>query len=189
MPNEQSGLWNYLDKWKKIFKEKRPLHWRGSWLDNAWCGECRFCCGPQGTDKPFPMPLLDSQMQPGYKEHFYFLNDSTAYLAEKGCRSDSVNGCVLKREERPVACGLFPIVMANGHLYLYLNCPAALFVPLAWFYETAMEIANWLLGFSLEDLRHLSLELDCDTLSKKYVDLHIQIFNDAGKSKPFKLEK
>ena len=185
MPTEKENFWNNLKKWKHLFKGQRPLHWNKSYLENDWCGDCRLCCGPQGTDEPFPMALLPAQMPPGYREHFYLLNDNTAYLAEKGCRSDSACGCVLERSERPVACGLFPFVLANGRLYLYINCPASLFTPLAWFYETGREIAKMLLNFSLEDLRHLSLSLSPEILSLKYVDLHIDIFNDEAKCAQF----
>lgn len=185
LPAERDDFWDYFERWKNIFKDGRPLEWQDEWLENAWCGECRFCCGPQGTDKAFPMALLPAQMQPGYREHFYLLNDNTAFLAGQGCRSDSATGCVLKRKERPVACGLFPIVLANGKLYLYISCPATLFLPLARFYEIGRKAANMLLRYSLEELRHLSLELDLETLSAKYVDLHIDIFNKKGKCQPF----
>lgn len=181
MPAEKDDFWNYLERWKEIFRDGRPLEWEGSWLDNAWCGECRFCCGPQGTDKPFPMPLLAEQMQPGYREHFYLLNDDTAYLAEKGCLAYSDAGCRLSRKERPVSCGLFPIVLANGRLYLYLSCPATLFVPLVRFYEIGRKAANMLLQFSFAELEHLSIDLPFETLSAKYVDLHLDIFNSKGK--------
>lgn len=185
MSNDEKGLWHYFEKWQSIFKDCDPLSWQESRLDNAWCATCRFCCGKQDNAEPFPMALLPEQIGPQTGEDFYMINKNTAGLGAEGCKSLSPHGCKLPVEKRPVACGFFPIVLVNGGLYLYQLCPAAMFLPLDYFYRLAREVAIYLEKFSLPELRHISINLSDEVLVKKYINLHVRLFDDAGKKTIF----
>lgn len=182
MERTARGFWHYLDTWRGRFGRRRSLRWRDSWLSNGYCRDCRYCCGPQDSATPFPMPLLPAQIRPHLDRDFYLLNPTTPYIGKQGCKSDTSHGCRLCAAEKPVACGLFPIVFANGALYLYQTCPAVLFTPLARWADFGLEAAHYLLGFSLEELHHLSLHLECETLARNYIDLHILLFDGNGKA-------
>lgn len=182
MEMKARGAWDYLRKWQKKFcHNQHDIEWEGTWLENGYCKDCQFCCGPQDSSTPWPMALLPHQLKPDLQDDFYLLNYNTAYLAEKGCKADTPTGCRLQLAERPVACSLFPIVLANGGLYLYQNCPAALFTPLAVFYELALKAAQMLNNFSLSDLRHISLAFEAETLADHFINLHVRIFDADGK--------
>lgn len=175
------GFWDYVEKWEKEFPAPRSIWWNKNWIENDYCADCRFCCGPQDSDTPFPMPLLPRQLNGREQENFYLLDASTPYLARKGCKADTPHGCRLKLEEKPVACGLFPIVLVNGSLWLYQNCPAVLFSPLVEFLRLGRTAAEWLQQFSWAELRHLSLWLTDTILARNYIDLRIQIFDEKRK--------
>lgn len=169
-----------FENWKKQFNEADnpclPLAWRGNWLENGWCAKCRYCCGPQGSDEPFPMPLLPSQVEPDNSQDFYMLDENTAYIGAEGCKSDTSTGCRLPASKKPIACGLFPIVLANGKLYLYQNCPSVIFTPLARFFKIAENAAAMLSDLHPDELRRISIELPENILAEKYIDLHIKLF-------------
>lgn len=170
------GFWDYAERWQKDFRDDRPLIWENYWIQNGFCADCRFCCGPQDSDTPFPMPLLERQKRDHLDRDFHLLDSLTPYLAAQGCKSCGLRGCQLKLAEKPLACGFFPIVLANGALYLYKNCPAVIFSPLIRFMELGRKVGEYLIGMNLEELRRLSLWLDCDTLSSSYFDLRISLF-------------
>ncbi len=128
------------------------------------------------------MALLPNQIDSETGNDFFMLNSNTAYLGSEGCKSLTSEGCRLPPEKRPVACGFFPIVLVNGSLYLYQTCPAAMFIPLHEFYKLGRKVAVYLDKFTLAELRHISINLSEETLSKKYIDLHIRIFDDSGKN-------
>lgn len=182
MSQKEKGAWHYLKKWEKVFAGKSPsLEWKDGWLENGYCRDCRYCCGPQDSTEPYPMGLLPEQLGPGLEDRFHLLNFNTAYLAEAGCKSDGPHGCRLPLAQKPVACGLFPLVPANGKIYLYQNCPAVLFNPMARFYHFALLAVKSLERYSLEDLRHICLYFPPETLANRFIDLHVRIFDEAGK--------
>lgn len=182
MREKENGFWQYYGKWRGSFPEKREVIWRDNWLDNSYCGDCRYCCGPQGDDEPFPMALLPRQIRADLDKDFYLLDASTAYIGAEGCKSETPRGCRLTTTQKPVACGLFPIVLANGALYLYQRCPAAIFTPLVYFLEIAKKAAERLNDLTIDELRHLSLKLPLETLVEKYIDLHARVFDATGKN-------
>ncbi|MCX4309556.1 MAG: hypothetical protein OSJ28_04525 [Desulfovibrio sp.] len=179
--NQKNRFWNYLEKWRPVFTEKKVLDWRDGWLDNDYCADCLYCCGPQGTDEPFPMALLPGQISGRTPDDFYLLNKNTACLGKEGCKSETSKGCRLPRELRPVACGLFPIVLANGRLYLYKTCPAVVFNTLDELAMLAEKAAGWLANFPLDELRHISLNLSSEKLAADYIDLGIEVFPVSAK--------
>lgn len=175
------GFWSNFEKWRKL--EGCKIEWDKNWLKNGYCAQCRLCCGPQPeNDPPFPMPLLPNQIGPETPADFYLLNPSTPYIGARGCKSETSTGCRLSTEKKPIACGLFPLVLANGKLYLYQNCPAALLNPIGEFMLFAKEAAQSLERLSLEDLRRLSISLPCEELASKYIDMHILLFDERGKA-------
>lgn len=182
MKGDEKGMWHYFDKWRNINRDRDPLRWRGMRLDNAWCEDCKFCCGKQDSAEPFPMALLPDQIGPDTGDNFHMLNENTAGLGAEGCKALGTAGCALPVEKRPPACGFFPIVLVNGGLYLYQVCPSAMFLPLERFYMLAREVAAYLEKFSLSDLKHISISLPDETLAKKYINLHIRIFDESGKN-------
>lgn len=175
-----NGFWDYVERWRAIFKDKRAVRWGKNWLENDYCRDCRFCCGPQDSAAPFPMALLPSQIAPGNAENFHMLDNSTAYLGKNGCRSATVHGCRLTPRQKPVACGLFPIVLVNGGLYLYQNCPAVVFTPLVQFLDIAKKAVKMLLQLPSEDLAHVSIWLNDDVLASSYLDLRIRLLDHNG---------
>lgn len=76
---------------------------------------------------------------------------------------------------------MFPLVLVNGELFLYANCPAALFTPLADFMALAREAGEFLAKLTIEDLRTISIDLPLDELVSKYVCMHVRIFDEYGK--------
>ncbi|MCR4665876.1 MAG: hypothetical protein K5657_01105 [Desulfovibrio sp.] len=152
--------------------------WRSTWLENGFCSDCRLCCGPQPGDDPYPMGLLPSQRERS-PEALYMLDAERACLDERGCKALGEGGCRLERADRPVSCGLFPIVLANGGLYLYKICPAVLFLPLGTWVELAEEAAAFLAGLSICDLRCIAIHIPEETLFQRYIFLH-RTFPDLG---------
>ncbi len=126
------------------------------------------------------MPLLSRQLHADMEKDFYMLDGHTAYMDGRGCKACTPHGCGLPRQQRPLACGLFPFVLANGRLYAYKTCPAVLLTPMAELALPGLEAARWLTGFSLEDLRRLSLDVAAPVLAEKYISLGIQIFDNDG---------
>lgn len=185
METVKNGFWDYANKWKEEFAGDRPLDWERCWIKNGYCSDCRYCCGPQDSDHPFPMPLLASQGREGLERDFHLLDSLTPYLAAAGCRSCTKTGCRLEPGQKPLACGFFPVVLVNGALYLYQNCPSVLFTPLVRFMELAREVAAFLIELDLDELRRLSLWLTVDTLSRSYINLRIRLFNAQGKKLVF----
>ncbi|MDR2744506.1 MAG: hypothetical protein LBB66_04835 [Desulfovibrio sp.] len=165
----------YLNLWRRSFPRRRKLLWRDIWLLNGYCRDCRYCCGPQDNPEPFPMALLPRQVRPDLGEDFYLFADDMAYIADRGCKAHGGRGCRLARERRPVACCLFPLVLANGGLYLYKTCPAVIFTPLADLFDAGRSAATWLAGFSPAELSHISLSLPAQTLAKRYIYLDIAV--------------
>lgn len=168
-------LWDNLTKWEKTFREPRALSWQPGLLANDYCRDCLLCCGPQGECEPFPMPLLPSQMRPGLENDFYLLDPLTPYIGAPGCKSETATGCRLPLAERPIACGLFPIVLANGGLYLYKMCPAVIFTPLSDLLQLASAAGQWLSQFDRQDRDRLSQKISPAILSEKYIDLGIKL--------------
>lgn len=174
---EKDKFWDYYRKWQSLIKGESALKWEQNWIENSLCKDCRYCCGPQGSDAPFPMGLLIRQIGPDNSDNFYMLDSKTACIGALGCKSDTPAGCRLKLEQKPVACGLFPIVLVNGGLYLYQMCPAVLSKPLCIFLDLAQKAAEMLAQFDTEDLENISISLSCDELQKKYINLHITVLN------------
>ncbi len=127
------------------------------------------------------MALLPGQISGRTPDDFYLLNKNTACLGKEGCKSETGKGCRLPRELRPVACGLFPIVLANGRLYLYKTCPAVVFNTLDELAMLAEKAAGWLANFPLDELRHISLNLSSEKLAADYIDLGIEVFPFSAK--------
>ncbi len=164
-----------LQRWRALFPRRRAVSWRGSWLYNGYCADCRLCCGPQEEAEPFPMKLLPHQLRPDLAKDFYLLDAETACLDRRGCRSCTERGCRLPRAQRPAACGLFPFVLNADALLLYLRCPATLFTPPARMEAVGRAAAQWLSGFSREDRTRIALSLPAAVLADRYMDLHIRV--------------
>ena len=173
-------FWDYLEKWRGLFPRRKVLRWRNGWLQNGYCRDCCYCCGPQDSNEPFPMALLPRQLHAQIEEDFFMLDEHTAYMDDRGCKACTSTGCGLRREQRPVACGLFPFVLANGSLYAYKTCPAVLLTPPAKLALLGLEAARWLAALSIDDLRRISLDIAAPVLAEKYFSLSIQIFDHEG---------
>lgn len=166
----------YVRRWQAAFPLPRDVRWEeGGWLSNAYCPDCRFCCGPQDSPTPFPMPLLPSQYRPDLEEDFHLLDATTPCLDERGCKSCGPRGCRLPRPRRPIACGLFPVVLTQAGLFLYQCCPAALHLPLRDWIPLGERIRDWLLTLAPADRQRLSMDLDAETLAVKYTCLHLPV--------------
>lgn len=167
---------HYLETWRARFPQPRVVCWQDDSLRNDYCPDCRYCCGPQDSNEPFPMALLPEQMRPDLGEDFYLLDAHTAFLDSRGCKACGAHGCRLPRARRPVACGLFPLVAANSGLYLYQTCPAVMLNPPALFADIALQAARRLAAIAPEDRRRLCLDLPAAVLARSYSDLHINLF-------------
>lgn len=164
-----------LQHWRTIFPRRRIVRWCGDWLYNGYCPACRLCCGPQEEAEPFLMKLLPQQVRPGLDQDFYLLEADTVCLDQRGCRACTEHGCRLPREQRPVACGLFPFVLHDKELLLYLRCPASLFTPLSHMEALGHDVAQWLLQLCPADRRRIAITLPEATLADRYVRLHITL--------------
>ncbi len=165
----------YKSLWKKRFPSPRTVTFADGVLVNEYCPDCRFCCGPQKEEKPFPMALLDSQISDQTPDNFYLLDKHTAALDRRGCKALTPSGCRLERKLRPVACNIFPIVLVNSRLYLYKVCPASLFLPKELFREIAVKVGRMLNGLSAHDVQRISITGDPSDLASKYEDLGISV--------------
>lgn len=176
MTDDHGDFWRFLTRWRKNFPSRRPLSWENGLLENGYCADCRYCCGPQGSDKPFPMHLLPRQIGPDTPDNFYLQDKNTALLDHRGCKSCTDHGCRLDFAKRPVACGLFPLVLANGRLYAYRICPATIFSSLNELESLGQKAAAWLKDLPEDELQGISIRLDQKSLSERYIDLDIQVF-------------
>lgn len=46
--------------------------------------------------------------------------------------------------------------------------------------DLGLEAARWLTGFTLMDLRHISLDIPAQTLAERYISLNISLFDLNG---------
>ncbi len=161
--------------WQDRFGDARNVFFDGKVLRNAYCPDCRYCCGPQIGCDPFPMALLDSQLSDRTEEDFYLMDAHTASLDERGCKSITPQGCRLKNEQRPVACNLFPFVLADMRLYLYECCPAAMFLPREELVRLGKEVASYLASLPLSDVERISIHLPDSDLERDYLDLNMDL--------------
>lgn len=165
----------YRDLWTRTFVEPRRVAFETPVLVNDYCVDCRFCCGPQAEAEPFPMALLDSQVSQRTPDDFYLLDRHTASLDRRGCKSLTPTGCRLEHRLRPVACGLFPLVLVNGRLYLYRTCPASLFVEPGRMLAMARQARDWLETLPEADIARISITRRPEDLAEKYVDLGLPV--------------
>ena len=173
----KKALLEQLREWSVQTFKTPYVRFEKHFLDNGFCGECRLCCGPQPGDEPYPMALLDSQLSTKTRETFYLLDAKTACLDERGCKALGATGCTLKREERPPACGLFPLVLMDGSLYLYRICPASLFIPMVTWLDLGQKALNWLASLPLTDQRRIAIHLPEHLLLERYSPLYLRLFS------------
>ncbi len=166
-----STVETWYRRWAPLFPEPRPFFFREGVVRNAYCPDCRFCCGPQPEDEPFPMALLDRQISDRTPGDFHLLDPRTACLDRRGCKSLGPEGCRLDYALRPPACALFPYVLVNMNLYLYLVCPACLKTPLEELLGTGEDVFHWLSELPPADQRRISIRRRPEDLAEKYLDL------------------
>ena len=161
----------YRKLWTGMFPSRLKVAFENGVLVNAYCSRCRFCCGPQAEERPFPMALLDRQISARTPDDFYLLDSRTASLDRRGCKSLGPGGCRLERPLRPLACGLFPLVLVNRRLYLYKICPASMLEPLETFQAMAAQVKAMLDALPAADVERISITRDPEDLKAKYLDL------------------
>ena len=174
----QKRIESRLEEWLEVSWKDPSVSWQETWLENGFCQDCRFCCGPQPGDSPYPMPLLPEQLAARVDDRLYMLDSTTAVLDERGCKALGAHGCQLSRSERPLSCGLFPLVLCRGRLYLYTVCPASFFLPLKEWFLLARKAAAFLLRLGQEDQRRLSITLSDAFLRERCVALSVTLFSD-----------
>ena len=162
-------------EWQQQHWSNPQVIWRNGWLDNGFCFECRLCCGPQPGDEPFPMALLPTQINKDIDSVFYMYDSTHACLDARGCKALGKSGCTLQREQRPPACGLFPLVLTPRGLYLYTVCPASLFIALHEWLKFARNARTWLMQFPPEIRSHIAIYLQGSILQERYIDLHVPV--------------
>ena len=168
---------HYRQLWEQQFPTLREVSvTEDGVLTNAYCVDCRFCCGPQAEEDPFPMPLLDSQISDSTPEDFHLLDKRTACLDRRGCKALTPSGCRLDRALRPVACNIFPIVLVNTSLYLYRICPASMFVPDQAMQRLARRVRDRLDILPVADVCRISITRRPEDLAMKYQDLHLPVY-------------
>lgn len=171
----QKSYWHYWQRWRQLFPRQRDVHLEQGVLVNAYCQDCRYCCGPQDCAAPFPMKLLPSQQHAHLDRDFFLLAPDTACLDGRGCKSCGPDGCRLPRPQRPVACGLFPLVLLDTGLYLYKVCPAVLFLPLDRWLGLAYAAAGWLAGLGTDTLARIAVHLPETTVRERFIDLELPL--------------
>lgn len=175
MPTEFAVL---AREWRQhLAAPRRAFRWIEDRLENAYCVDCRHCCGPQPAgDAPYLMPLLPSQLRPGLADDFHLHSPGVACLDQRGCKALASAGCRLERSRRPPSCNLFPLILHEGWLYFYQVCPAVLFATLDELLTIGEAAAQALPRlYSPEELRTISTPLSSDTLIHKCIALNIQL--------------
>ncbi|MCR5813067.1 MAG: hypothetical protein K6G15_01050 [Desulfovibrio sp.] len=172
----KKALLEQLREWAETPFSNPTVRFEDTYLDNGFCVDCRLCCGPQPGDDPYPMALLDSQLGPKNAEDFYLLDAHTACLDERGCKALGTSGCTLPRHRRPVACGLFPLVLQDGALYLYRICPASLLIPMVNWLALGQKALAYLAKLPLKDQKRLSIHLPESVLLERYSPLYLNLF-------------
>ncbi len=163
--------------WKKNFKKKKKVEVRSGTLINEYCPDCLMCCGPQPEeDGAFPMKLLERQMCGREEDVFYMMDKDTAVLDHRGCKALGDKGCVLPRSARPVACNIFPFVVINRRLFLYVPCPLTVLLPEAELQRLAEEVRIWLEVQPEHDIRRISLYGTPCLQTNKYRDLNMPVY-------------
>lgn len=163
------SLWH--DRWAALFPEPRSMRFEDNVVRNPYCGDCRFCCCPQAEPEPFPMALLDCQVSQRTKDDFYLLDEHTAALDQRGCKALGATGCKLENHLRPIACNLFPYVLVNDRLYLYLVCPAVMFGREEEIATLGARVHAYLAGLPKADLARIAIGRRPEDLAAKYRDL------------------
>ncbi len=164
----------YHDLWSRTFASPLPVSFDGEVVRNAYCPRCRYCCGPQAEgDAPFPMALLDWHVSPRTPEDFYLLDGRTACLDQRGCRALTPTGGRLDNSLRPVACNLFPYVLVDRRLWLYLICPASMLTPRDSLRAMGREVHAWLDGLPAADVERISIGVAPAALAARYLDLEM----------------
>lgn len=169
-------LQEYRARWARLFPEVRHVDFDGFVVTNDYCPDCRYCCGPQKESEPFPMALLDRQISGRTPDDFYLLDSHTACLDQRGCKALGPAGCRLERTLRPVACALFPFVLVNLRLYLYLICPASMFVDKAALLDMGGRVHVFLSSLDSADRARISISRRPEDLKAKYLDLGLPDF-------------
>lgn len=166
----------YYAMWSRMFPSPRAVSFDGAVFRNAYCPDCRFCCAPQAEgDKPFPMALLDRQISQSTEDDFYMLDSHTACLDQRGCKALTDRGCRLDNAKRPVACNLFPYVLIEGRLYLYLICPASMLQDEAQLHAIGQRVFVWLKSLPKEETDRISISISPDVLAVRYLDLGLDL--------------
>lgn len=171
----QKSYWHYWQQWRRLFSCRRDVHLEQGVLINDYCRDCRYCCGPQDCATPFPMKLLPSQQHAHLDRDFFLLAPDTACLDARGCKSCGPEGCRLPRPQRPVACGLFPLVLLDRGLYLYKVCPAVLFLPLDHWLALAEAAADWLARLGPDTLARIAIHIPETTVRERFIDLELPL--------------
>lgn len=175
MDNDVKDEAYYRKLWTGMFPVRLKVALEDGVLVNDYCPQCRFCCGPQDEEKPFPMALLDRQISARTPDDFYLLDSRTASLDRRGCKALGPDGCRLERALRPLACGLFPLVLVNRCLYLYKICPASMLEPLELFQDMAAQVKAMLDALPCADVDRISIARDPEDLKTKYLDLGLEV--------------
>ncbi len=163
---------HYHDLWSRLFSSPLPVFFDGEVVRNAYCPNCRHCCAPQAEgDAPFPMALLDRQVSARTRDDFYLLDSHTACLDQRGCRALTPTGCRLDNSLRPVACNLFPCVLVEHRLWLYLICPASMLTERGRLATMGRQVHAWLDRLPAADVERISISVDSAVLAERYLDL------------------
>ncbi len=170
---ESERLAGFRERWARLFPQRQNMRFDNNVVQNPYCPQCRFCCGPQEEATPFPMALLDSQVSPRTPEDFYLLDRHTACLDQRGCKALGPCGCRLDNTLRPIACNLFPYVLVNGRLYLYRVCPASMFMDKDDLLALGKAVHAYLASLPERDRARISIERAKEDLAEKYLDLHL----------------
>ena len=108
MDNDVKDEAYYRKLWTGMFPVGLKVALEDGVLVNEYCPQCRFCCGPQAEEKPFPMALLDRQISARTPDDFYLLDSRTAPAAAR-----------FARYRVPMAqAGLLPSLEAPAWTYL-----------------------------------------------------------------------
>lgn len=176
---EITNFTNCAKKWRAIFQNEKPeMYWQDGFLVNSWCERCQLCCGAQApNDVPYPMRLLRSQQKPEILGKLHLLDQQTAVIDQRGCKAAAPTGCLLSREQRPIACSLFPLSIHKGVLYIYKNCPSVFMSTLDQLLilgETAAQDLRK--RYTQTELESIDANINHELMLAKFVCLGLQLF-------------
>lgn len=136
------------------------------------CEKCKECCGIFYQ----PLPLLPDQN----KNNFFQYKGEAIISEHDGCKSFSKEtGCLLKPEERPVICNIYPFILVGRRIKAHYICPAVANTTLVDLQTVGIKVAEYLVRLPESFLYQISEE---PPIVENMIDLNMKIMPEVCKT-------